>query len=69
MNEGKPKVYGDGSEWTVSPDWEAATGLTHDIFQVSTSEMENALREHFKNEPIFLEVIDAMLELDHSKSI
>jgi hypothetical protein len=55
--------------WTVNPDWEAATGLTHDIFQVSTSEQENLLRERFKDEPIFLEVVEAILELDQGKSI
>jgi hypothetical protein len=69
MNEGQPKLYGDGSEWTVSPDWEAAKGLTHDIFQVSLSERDNALRERFKDEPIFLEVVEAILELDQGKTL
>ncbi|KIM37847.1 hypothetical protein M413DRAFT_55916, partial [Hebeloma cylindrosporum] len=62
---------GDGSEWTVSEDWEASTGLTHDIFHTEnacTSEMAE-LRERFKGEPIFAEVIDALLELDQGKSL
>jgi hypothetical protein len=69
MHKGKPKVYGNGSEWTVNPDWEATMGLTHAIFQVARSEEENSLWERFKDEPIFLEVIKAILELDHGKSI
>jgi len=33
--KGAPREEGDGSEWTVSKDWEAMTGLTHDLFQVA----------------------------------
>jgi hypothetical protein len=33
-----PKVYGDGSEWTVSPDWEARSGIINDLFTVSIEE-------------------------------
>jgi hypothetical protein len=69
MHEGKPKMYGDGSEWTVSKDWEAVRGLIHEIFQVSISEQEDALQTHFKDEPIFLKIIEAILELDQGKSI
>jgi len=29
--EGMPNEEGDGSEWTVKEDWEAVTGLTHDM--------------------------------------
>lgn len=63
---------GDGHEWTVSEDWEARTGLSHDIFAVSevieTAEY-TAMRERFKDEHIFLEVVEALLELDHGKSL
>ena len=31
-NEGMAHEDGDGSRWTVSKEWEAMTGLTHDIF-------------------------------------
>jgi hypothetical protein len=31
---GKEVRAGDGHEWTVCEDWEARTGLTHDIFAV-----------------------------------
>ena len=69
--EGTYNEEGDGSEWTVSEDWESNIGLTHDIFRLSdagTSEMAN-LRERFKEEPIFAEVIDAILEMDQSTSL
>ena len=70
-SEGAAHEEGDGSEWTVSEDWEANTGLTHDIFHTSeahTPEMSR-LRERFKNEPIFAEVIDAILELDQGTNL
>jgi transposase InsO family protein len=69
--EGTEKEKGDGSEWTVSEDWEANVGLTHDVFHVteaSTPEIAK-LRERFKKEPIFAEVIDAILELDQGASL
>jgi hypothetical protein len=65
-DEGSDNEEGDGSDWTVSEDWEANVGLTHDIFQLSndeTTEIAN-LRERFKDEPIFAEVIDAILGMD-----
>ena len=70
-NEGAENEGEDGSEWTVSEDWESNTGLTHDIFH-TTEAITPALaelRERFKDEPIFAEVIDAILELDQSTSL
>ena len=69
-NEGTENEMGDGSKWTVSEDWEANMGLTHDIFHVadaSTPEIIK-LRERFKEEPIFTEVITIM-ELDQGVSL
>jgi hypothetical protein len=70
-NEGLPKEEGDGSQWTVSEDWETTTGLSHDIFYITspTSPEVAQLRERFKNESIFLEVIEALFNLDQGKSI
>ena len=70
-NEGAEHEEGDGSEWTVSEDWEANTGLTHDIFHTSTTETPEIakLRERFKDEPIFAEVIDAILGLDQDTNL
>ena len=70
-NEGANKDNNDGSEWTVSEDWETNTGLTHDIFQTTnanTPEVAN-LRECFKDEPIFAEDIDTILELDQGTNL
>jgi hypothetical protein len=53
-NEGLPNEDGDGSQWTVSEDWETAAGLTHDIFYITdpTTPEVTQLRERFKDEPI-----------------
>ena len=70
-SEGTENEGGDGSEWMVSEDWEASVRLTHDVFHTTeaiTPEMAE-LRERFKDEPIFAEVIDTILELDHSTDL
>ena len=70
-SEGTENEEKDGSEWTVSEDWETNTGLTYDIFyttEATTQEIAE-LRERFKDEPIFSEVIDAILELDQGTSL
>ena len=69
--EGAPHKEGDGSQWTVSEDWEATTGLTHDIFLLTDPTLPaiSNLRERFKDEPIFLEVVEALLQLDQGKDI
>jgi hypothetical protein len=62
---------GDRHEWMVSEDWEAHTGLTHDIFVVWGAAIGleyTALCIHFKNEQIFLEVVEALGNLDHGAS-
>ena len=68
--EGTPHKE-DGSQWTVSEDWETTAGLTHDIFLLTdpTLPSVSSLREHFKNEPIFLEVVEALLQLDQGKDV
>ena len=70
-NEGTENETGDGSKWTVSEDWEANMGLNHDIFHIADASMPEIikLRERFKDEPIFTEVIDAIMELDQGISL
>ncbi|KAG2059286.1 hypothetical protein BDR06DRAFT_979904 [Suillus hirtellus] len=51
--EGIPPTTGDGSEWMVSEDWEARTRLANDVML----------------EPVFLEVINAIHNLDQDKNI
>jgi len=64
-----PYKEGDGHEWTVSEDWEAQTGLVNDILHVADTAVYSKLRERFSDEKMFLEVIDALLNLDHGKSL
>ena len=70
-NEGTENEDGDGSDWTVSEDWETSVGLTHDIFQLTDAGDPKtvSLRERFKDEPIFAEVIDAILGLDQDTDL
>ena len=67
--EGTPKGFGDGSEWTVSPDIDDTIGVVQDLFQVEVSLEAATLRERFASEPLFLEVINALLELDHGTKL
>ena len=69
--EGTPWEEGDGSEWIVSEDWEATTGLTHDLFHVADASSEEMciLRERFQDVLMLLEVIDALLKLDQGTSL
>ncbi|KIJ22817.1 hypothetical protein M422DRAFT_84382, partial [Sphaerobolus stellatus SS14] len=52
---------GDGSEWSVTPDWEEREGMKHDIFGVEEDEAMTAIRDRFKDDPWFLEVVDYLL--------
>ena len=49
----------------------ATTGLTHDIFHISSPTAPEVLQlqDRFKDEPIFLEVVEAILKLDQGNSI
>ncbi|OBZ66956.1 Retrovirus-related Pol polyprotein from transposon opus [Grifola frondosa] len=62
VGEGSPRTSTDGSTWTVSEDWESSLGLIQDIFQIDDE--HTALLTRFQNEPLFLEVIQALLDLD-----
>jgi len=65
---GQPRVDGDGSAWTVSEDWESAHGLINDLFltEMSDPAIED-MRTRFQHEPLFLEVVEALLDLDSGK--
>ncbi|KZP24897.1 hypothetical protein FIBSPDRAFT_735234 [Athelia psychrophila] len=62
----------DGHLASVNPDWEASSGLTHNIFAALEEEHQHqastTLREPFANEPIFLQVIDVLWDLDRGKT-
>ena len=61
--EGMDKIPGDGSEWTVAPDWEEVTGLVHDLYHITELHDLTTLKEQFKDEPLYLDVIDAIIGL------
>ena len=67
--EDLPRQVGDGSEWTVCEDWEAATGLVNNILHVTAEGDIHALKDRFKDEPVFKEVLDAMLAIDSKCSV
>jgi len=49
--------------------WAANTGLVHDIWTTQLDEAQSSLRARFASEPIFLEVIEAMYNVDHGRRI
>ena len=61
--EGTDKEPGDGSEWTVTPDWEEVTGLVHDLYHIAELPDLTVLKDRFKDEPLYLDVLDAILGL------
>jgi hypothetical protein len=71
QDEDQPHVEGDGSSWSIIPDWEDARGLEYDLFSVTDagSDTHHKLRKQFKDELIFIEVVDALLGLNESSSV
>lgn len=68
---------GDGAEWTVNEDWEAARGIVQDLFEVSSSPSRinvpnvqfTELRTRFQYEPLFLEIVDTLCDLDSDQPV
>ncbi|TEB28851.1 hypothetical protein FA13DRAFT_1632806, partial [Coprinellus micaceus] len=67
-NEGRENEEGDGSEWTVPEDWEAVTGLAYDMWRIELVSEVGELLARFEGEPMFVEVIRALTELDVGES-
>jgi hypothetical protein len=74
-DEGTPKAYGDGSKWTMSPDWEACSGIFNDLFTVELKEttylvmpVPEGTAALCKDEPMYLQVIDVLTELNFGES-
>ncbi|KAG2742817.1 hypothetical protein P692DRAFT_20821955 [Suillus brevipes Sb2] len=72
--EGQPRDTGidDGSAWTVSEDWEASSGLINDLLLTEPAtqpESVSDLQKRFADEPVFLEVVESILEMDSKKSL
>ena len=70
QDKDQPHIEGDGSSWSVIPDWEDARGLEYDLFSVAdaSSDTHHNLRKRFKDELIFVEVVDALLGLNKDSS-
>ena len=66
--EGTPSQVGDGSEWTVSKDWEERTGLTNDILEVDVCKEHQRLRARFEKEPLFAQVVDAIFGIQNKST-
>jgi RNase H-like domain found in reverse transcriptase len=69
-DEDLPHIEGDGSSWSVPPDWEHARGLQYDLFTVETAvnTTHSTLQNRFKDESVFLEAIDALLGITGASS-
>jgi hypothetical protein len=69
-NKDLPHVAGDGSSWSVIPDWEAAHSQHYNLFsvEVTTSMTHSTLQSRFTKERIFLKVIDALLGITESST-
>ena len=63
------KTAHDGSEYSVNPDWERQAGLAYDVYCITPSPENAILRERFKAEPLFLDVIDALEGVRKSKNL
>jgi len=60
----------DGSNWSVNPDPEATSGLTNDMFAIEKLPHDaQQIRQRFQTEPLFLEVVDALLNTDTATPI
>jgi hypothetical protein len=64
-----PKECGDGSEWDVCPDPDALTGVIQDIFQVEIPAEHRSIQARFVKEPMFTNIIEALLELNHGTRV
>ena len=67
--EGLLRQMGDSSEWTVCEDWEAMAGLINDVLHVAPDSETEALKERFKDKPIFKEVLNAILAINSDCSV
>ena len=67
--EGVPKQADDGSEWSVEPGWENNAGLPRDIYTVSVSEEASTLISRFKDEPLYAQVVEVLLNVPSTEPI
>jgi hypothetical protein len=68
---GVPEIH-DGGDWTVSPDCEDCIGLVNDLMSTEPAEVTEegrVLLVRFKDEPIFHEVVESLLEMKTSEDL
>ena len=60
----------DRSSWTVPPNWENTWGLEYNLFitDIAPNTLHSQLRDRFKDEPVFVEIVDALLGITDSTS-
>ena len=68
MYTGKERTTDNGSTWLVCEDWEASRGLVNDLFGVHTDEVISSLCKRFTDEPLFLEVVQAITNRDSHRT-
>lgn len=66
QGEGREHKAGDGSDWSVAADWETRQGLVNDLLLVQNSAADDSqrLRQRFAAEPLFLQVINALMDTE-----
>jgi RNase H-like domain found in reverse transcriptase len=70
--QGHAPLKGDGATWTVNPDTNNMVGLTNNILatmDTNSHEQITALKQHLRNEHLFIEVIDAITAQDSTKTV
>ena len=67
MYAGREHTADDGSTWLVCKDWEASRGIINDLFGIYMDEVVSSLCECFVDEPMFLEVVQAITNHDSHK--
>ena len=67
MYAGRERTADDGSTWLVCEDWEASRGIVNDLFGIYTDKVVSSLCERFADEPMFLEVVQAITNCDSHK--
>ncbi|KIJ08793.1 hypothetical protein PAXINDRAFT_57402, partial [Paxillus involutus ATCC 200175] len=66
------KSQSDGNNWMVSEDWEGAQGIINDLLTVDTHEPDETiakLHKWFRDEPLLLEVIQAISNSNQSATV
>ncbi|KAI9570671.1 hypothetical protein HD554DRAFT_2007779, partial [Boletus coccyginus] len=67
MYTGWERTTEDGSTWLVCENWEASRGIVNDLFGVYTNGVVSLLCDHFTDEPLFLEVVQAITNHDNHR--